>query len=208
MEKFEQQVSVSHYNINSYYTIKRWSSIWYQMNELLACKPHSVLEVGGGIGILKALLQKFNISSTIADIAEDLNPDIVGSVTSLPCDDNSYDAVCAFQVLEHLPFAEFKNSLLELKRVTRKHVILSIPDAKPMVSLEFKIPKLGFRHFSFEIPYSKPPCFNDPEHHWEINRKGTSLHDVIREIKNTGLKITNTYRIKENPYHRFFRLEK
>ena len=46
------------------------------------------------------------------------------------------------------------------------------------------------------------------EHYWEIGKAGYPLQKVIGEMRNAGFKIEKTYRIFENPYHRFFILKK
>jgi len=46
------------------------------------------------------------------------------------------------------------------------------------------------------------------EHYWEIGKAGYPLNRIINEIQRAGFKIEETYRIFENPYHRFFILKK
>jgi len=48
----------------------------------------------------------------------------------------------------------------------------------------------------------------DGQHYWEIGKAGYSLNKIINEIQKTGFKVEKTYRIFENPYHRFFILKK
>ena len=48
----------------------------------------------------------------------------------------------------------------------------------------------------------------DGEHYWEIGKAGYPLNKIIKDIQKTGFKIEKTYRIFENPYHRFFILKK
>ena len=39
----------------------------------------------------------------------------------------TFDAICAFQVLEHLPFAEFETCLANIARRANPHVFVSLP---------------------------------------------------------------------------------
>jgi len=48
----------------------------------------------------------------------------------------------------------------------------------------------------------------DGEHYWEIGKAGYPLSKIINEIQKVGFKVEKTYRIFENPYHKFFILKK
>lgn len=47
----------------------------------------------------------------------------------------------------------------------------------------------------------------DGEHHWEIGKKGYLLKKIIDDLSQKS-KLLKTYRVPENPYHRFFVFEK
>lgn len=199
----QKQVDKKHYDFSSYYTKARWCSIWHQVDEVNRFQPESVLEVGGGLGVFKQTMACFGVPVTVVDIAEDLNPDIVGSVTDLPIKDNSFDVACAFQVLEHLPFENFGPALKELKRVARKAVVISLPDAKTNYGIQLTIPRMGKRNVWFSIPFKRSPVVTN-EHFWEIEQKGYPLAKIISEINNAKFKSIKTYRATDNRYHRFF----
>lgn len=202
---FEKQVNKEHYNFSMYYHKARWCSIWHQVNEVNRFQPDSVLEVGGGLGIFKQTMACFGVPVTIVDIAEDLKPDIVGSVTELPIKDNAFDVACAFQVLEHIPFEMFVPALRELMRVAAKGVVISIPDAKPVYSSQIAFPHYGKKQFWLPRPMAKEvPLPADGEHQWELNRKGYELNKVMNLIRNEGCLIKAQYRVPEHTYHRFF----
>lgn len=202
---FEKQVDRSHYKFGKYYSKERWSSLWHQIDEVLKFEPESVLEVGGGLGIFKHTMSCFSVSVTSVDIAEDLNPDILGSVTELPIENNSFDVTCAFQVLEHLPFKYFAKALGELKRVARQAVVISLPDAKPVYPNSLCLPKMGKFEFSIPKPmvnYKNIPLC--PEHMWEINRPGYRVDNILKVFRVLEFQNVETYRVDRNPYHRFF----
>jgi hypothetical protein len=46
------------------------------------------------------------------------------------------------------------------------------------------------------------------EHYWEIGKAGYPLSKITKYIEKAVFKIIKTYRIFENPYHRFFILKK
>lgn len=203
-----KQVNKDHYEFGSYYTKARWCSIWHQVDEVGRFQPESVLEVGGGVGIFKQTMGCFGVPVTIVDIAEDLEPDIVGSVTALPVKDDAYDVACAFQVLEHIPFESFVPALKELKRVAKKAVVISLPDAIRGYSSQLVLPKLGKRNIWLPRPFTKEvPLPEDGQHKWEVNRTGFKLEKIIEIIEGLEFKTCRNYRVPENTYHRFFVLE-
>jgi ubiquinone/menaquinone biosynthesis C-methylase UbiE len=204
----EKQVDKEHYNFSTYITKKRWISYWHQCDEVLKFDPKKILEVGGGANILKKTLSCFGVKVETCDIAEDLNPDHVGSVTDLPFSDNSYDVACAFQVLEHIPFELFPKAVQELKRCARKGVVISLPYHQPGYPIMFTLPRLGQKHLFFPNFWRwKRPLPEGGEHHWEINR-GESFETVLKEIVEVAGNGVNIYRVPENRYHVFFRFSK
>jgi len=87
----------------------------------------NIINIGGGGH--KHLKQFVNISSyTELDIAG--NPDLkidLDNVFPLPINSNSYDTVICTEVLEHLE--EFHRVFEELLRISKKYIIISVPNA-------------------------------------------------------------------------------
>ncbi len=54
------------------------------------------------------------------DIDLVLNPDYVASVFEMPFNDAQIDVVCAFQMLEHLPYEKSLLAFKEMSRVAKK----------------------------------------------------------------------------------------
>jgi ubiquinone/menaquinone biosynthesis C-methylase UbiE len=50
-----------------------------------------------------------------------------GNVDALPFPDKSFDCVTCLQVIEHLPVHSYHATLRELARVSRKHILISVP---------------------------------------------------------------------------------
>lgn len=140
---FEKQVEKGHYEFSRYMSKSRWCSVWHQLDEVQKLKPNRVLEVGPGPGLFKTVAATFGISVETLDFDPDLKPDHVGSATAMPFDDASYDVVCAFQMLEHLPYEASLQAFGEMARVSRRHVIISLPDARPVWRYQVHIPKFG-----------------------------------------------------------------
>ena len=185
---------------------ERWMSYFRQIDEVLKLKPVNVLEVGVGNGLAAHYLKSCGISVTTLDIERELKPDFVGSVEKMPFDDNSFDAVLCAEVLEHLPFEKFPSALLELKRITKKFVVLSLPHWGWTFKFCLKIPLLPPLKFLWK--FSRILKHKPAEHQWEIGKRRFPLSKVKKEISASGFRILNHYIIFENPYHYFFILEK
>jgi len=202
----DRQVDKSHYAFSAYMDKQRWASVWHQLDEVLRLRPESVLEIGLGTGLFKAAAGAFGLDVKTLDIARDLNPDYVGPADAIPLSDKSMDVVCAFQVLEHMPFDVSLKALGEMERVARKAVVISLPDAKVVWPSTVKIPLLKTHRLTLPHPLFRPKDHVfDGEHYWEINKRGYSLDRVMSAMHDVfpGYQI-RTYRVHENPYHRFF----
>lgn len=97
----------------------------------------NILDVGCGEGIIiyeisqkipRIRIDGLDISSQSIQLAKKLLPDNIffeGDIIKMPFSDNSYNLVIALEVLEHLTEPEL--ALQELKRVTRKYCLISVP---------------------------------------------------------------------------------
>lgn len=101
-------------------------------------KIESVLDVGCGEGFT---LQKFaeegigkrlegiDFQKSAIEIGKKIHPHLklnVGDIYYLPYKDNSFDLVMATEVLEHLE--DPKKALSEIQRVSKKYLLLSVPN--------------------------------------------------------------------------------
>jgi len=101
-------------------------------------KPTSVLDAGCGEGFTLSHFEEKNIGknlegvdflSTAIKIGKKLHPKLAlkqGDIYKLPYKDSQFDLVLCTEVLEHLENPE--KALKELKRVTKKYIILSVPN--------------------------------------------------------------------------------
>ena len=208
-KEMKPQVQPSHYFENTYDSKERFISYWHQMNEITALEPQSVLEVGIGNGLISYYLRQRGFNITTLDIDRQLDPDISGSVIEIPLRDNSFDLVACYEVLEHIHYEKLPQALSELHRVSRRHVILSLPDCNRVYPLYVRIPKLGTLRRLISLPRLNPPQHKfDGEHYWEIGKAGYPVQKVLQDVEKSGFKIMKTYRVFEVPYHHFFVLIK
>lgn len=203
-----KQVEKKYYQWSNYMDRERWVSYYHQISQFHKMKDcSSILEIGAGLGINRKHIEEFlpNVEYKTLDIAEDLHPDYIGSAHKIPLPDKSFDAVVAFEILEHIPFEEFETALAEIKRVARKRVIISLPHFGPPVKFLFKMPFLPELRFAWKIPYYRKHIFNG-QHYWEIGKKGYPV-DKIRNIFKKHFVLEDDFVPFENQYHHFFILK-
>jgi ubiquinone/menaquinone biosynthesis C-methylase UbiE len=190
----------------------RFISYYYQVKFITDFNPGSVLEIGVGNKTLANYLKEHNVPIKTCDFDEKLNPDFVGDIRDLPIKDESFDVVCAFQIIEHIPFEEVGKALDELARVSKKHVIVSVPYTpvhfemiirstftyrlfkKHMISLFFAIEKLS-RFWKY-----------DGQHYWELGKKNFP-RKMLRDLIKQKFRVIEEKRI-DLGYQYFFVLEK
>jgi SAM-dependent methyltransferase len=201
-----KQVDKSHYKFVKYFSKSRWDSIWNQLYEVINLNPERVLEIGPGPGLFKAAATALAVSVETLDIDPELQPDHVASVFEMPFEDGNYDVVCAFQMLEHLPYEQSLLAFKEMCRVANTHVVISLPDASRGWPQTLTIPKIG--RVSFFVPRLRLRLQEhkfDGEHYWEINKAGYALKKIITDLIRSGeVELMKTFRTTENSYHRFF----
>jgi SAM-dependent methyltransferase len=207
MSSFRPQVAPAHYQSSAYATKERFINYWHQIDEVLRLQPASVLEVGIGSGFVQRYLRERGISIHTADADARLQPDTLAVLPKLSFADGEFDVVCCFEVLEHLPFDLFAECVRELKRVARRWVLVSLPDVTPYarLSIEWGFKRHLLRRF-FDLKQVRPPQnrFNG-EHYWEIGKQGFPLERVLRAIRDQGFLDLSSFRIEEDPWHRFLR---
>jgi len=201
-----KQAGREHYEFRNYATKNRIMSRFYQMQYIHAIGPKTVLDIGPGDNYLKDNLRRgFDVKTL--DIEKDNRPDIVGSVEDLPLKEESFDLVCCFEVLEHLPFNRFEKCLRQLQRVSRGSVLLSLPYARIDLRASFKLPLLPEVRWRCPIPLFFRKHRLVGAHYWEMGKAGYSegrLRDIISKyffIREFMIPYENTY----NAFYRLFK---
>jgi len=190
------QVDKQHYFTNEYLSRDRFIVLQEQLKICLESGGNSFLEIGPGPGFLTQLLRHLGKTVTTLDYDHALTPDIVASVLAIPSPADTFDAVVAFQVLEHLPFINLTTALSEMNRVSRKKVIFSVPDHEglQLLSNEIKLtlfgrPLISYRGF---LPIYKG-ISNPKEHYWELGCAGVTEEKVLRSVDSAELICLKSY---------------
>jgi len=204
------QVEAAHYDADGYDALYRWVSYWYQLREVRRLGGGRVLEIGVGNGTVSAALAREGLAVTTLDFDARLGPDVCGDVRRLPFPAKEFDVVLCAQVLEHLPFGEFTDLLVEIGRVSVRHAVVTLPCScagvfvVPTVLGAATAPKLAFR-----LPLPNWLCrLLFRQHEWEIGRFRYPPKKVRRAIRAAGWRIMREFDPVLNTYHRFFVLEK
>jgi hypothetical protein len=200
------QVPSDHYSATGYDEWHRWVSYWYQIRAAMRAAPSSVLEIGVGTRVVSHYLtERLAYDVTTFDFDASLSPHVVGDVRELEQHfaPDTFDCVCAFQVLEHLPYEDFLPTLTQLNRVARRSVLISLPHWGAI--LQFRIRVLRLRWcLVWGRKFTPPHTWTfDGEHYWEIGTRGYALKKVIRDIRQV-LDIERHYFCPDYPYHYFF----
>lgn len=156
------------------------------LEEIRKRNPKTILDVGCGEGFtldliekegIKAKLEGVDFLKTAIDIGKKERPHLnlkVGTIYDLPYKDNTFDMVICSEVLEHLE--DPKKALDELQRVTKKYVVLSVPN-EPWFMLANFLRGKNWSRFG-----------NDIEHinHWTVwaFKKFVSTKFYILSVRN------------------------
>jgi ubiquinone/menaquinone biosynthesis C-methylase UbiE len=203
------QVDAATHYTRRYMTLPRMITHWHQANEVTRTTPSGgeVLEIGPGSGHTTWLLRQWGYAVTTLDFDPKVSADIVGDVTRLPLQDGAVDCVIAAEVLEHIPFEEFEVALRELRRVSRKSVIVTLPAPFLGISALWNWPLLEPRGLFIGVPYVVKHAFNG-EHYWELGKRGYGVRKISRKITESGLRIVRAFRPPPSLYCYFFVCER
>ena len=92
----------------------------------------SVLDVGGRTALLRSFLPHDAVQLVDVESSDERGL-VLGSGAALPFQDASFDAVCAFDTLEHVPPPLRRAFVRECARVAKRWVLLAGPYEAPRV---------------------------------------------------------------------------
>ena len=197
-----------------------WLSYFHQVNEVLkhCTKGSRILEIGPGNFFTTDVLRRLRLEVVTLDMDPESSADLICDVRYLNLEARSFDVTCAFQVLEHVPFADFRGILAKLCAATRRACILSLPEPGLEIGAFFKMshdlmPR-WFRRFGEAVSLSAKFCYPTqqvpsplPGHQWTVGRRGFSRRNIEREINAAGFRIVRRFNPPLSMYFLFYILE-
>lgn len=205
-----------------------------QIYLVLKLKSKKVLEIGVGSGFVTSNLKRYCDITTV-DKDKNLKPDIVIDISNSKAlrmfEDNSFDLILLCEVLEHIPYNKLREIFMSLNRISKKYILISVPDQSNYLNLTLfkhgfenilfsflisnikrftlifnKIAK-SFNDFHYKIIKSKRKFNFDGSHYWELGIDKYSEKTFKRELlRHFSLVVDG--RIRENPWHHFFLLKR
>ena len=178
------QVTTENYNFSSYATRERWLSYRFQISLVLEKQPKSVLVIGVGDSIVVDILKKFIPKVETFDFDPELKPDICGDIVDIEnLVSEKYDVIVCCQVLEHLPYSNFKPVLNQIYNLTDT-LIMSLPYGHlRFFDIKIKLPKFPRFSLSLIVPKFLENYKFNGQHYWEVGTKGYSKSKVYRDMK-------------------------
>lgn len=170
--------------------------------DLIPDDVQSLLDVGCGDGrIINRLNGKYekicglDISQKALEHVK--TPKVQGSLEELPFLDNSFDILICCEVLEHLPYPVYKKAIKEMERVSKKYILISVPNNENLGSRMIKCPKCGcsshiWRHLRSFNKEKLKTLFND----FEIQKTKNHLAEQFIFV-DTFLKIKRCLNINQ-----------
>ncbi len=205
---YTPQVDARHYRGRAYSSAERWNSYFHQIEGVQKTSAQSLLEVGPGPGVVTRELTARGYRVTTLDIAEDLHPDVVGSVTDIPLPDRSVDLVLAAEVLEHLRTEDLPKALQEIHRVCRMGAVISLPRPGYVFLWSMKIPLFPEMSVAIKLPFFWEQHVFTGEHYWELGKRGTSVAWFVEQARRAGLALSEESWHRDDPAHHFFRFSR
>ena len=164
-----------------------WHNYWWQQKlmENIIKKDEHLLEIGVGTGFAANYLKSKGFNITTLDIDPSKKPDIVANIATYNFDRN-YDHILCFEVLEHLPFSDFKTVLLNIHMHCRGFLFMSIPRNEYIFfSIDIKLKRFR-KTFTWRMLHKK---ILSHYHQWEVDYGGITISKVESVILDAGYEI-------------------
>ncbi len=205
---------------------RRFSSTYLQVKSVtdIGDNVASILEVGPGSGYFASITKLLEYDVTTTDIKSRNNPDYLGDFRELKIS-TTFDMVVAFEVLQHIPYSEFRSSLTKLRDLSNRYVLISLPASVHSFGLSINLPSLisprrlglawlrGTHSMYVNWEWPRKKYYPESEwsdrsdywnpHYWEVGRKEYPRSNVLKEIRQCGLKIL-WHKYNQNYTHHLF----
>lgn len=201
----ERALKRPEYFSNHYFSMVQLTSHAQQIHDINALNPVSVLEIGIGNGFTSSFLRLAGHDITTADINDDLEPDYVAPLAELPglMKGRQFDLVACCEVLEHMPWDEFENSISTMRQLSPR-LYLTLPNYAKFFGFSgfLDIPRI--RRLMNVGAYLPIPRKISPEHFWEVGTSRENSARAIKAILRRYYPRVRDYSYRLNRYHHAF----
>lgn len=184
-----------------YYSEKRITHQWLQVDLLKHLPVQRVLEIGPYFGLVTAMLASAGYRVTTLDI--EAQSQGIGSERHIQTDIRDvdaaaiqgFDAILCCETLEHIDWQKLDSVLERLAAAGAPWLILSVPYEGLQFAFEFYVNRLRwrrrshFRKFRFLKRFFVRSETEWEAHKWEIGYRGHSLKALVRKLERAGFQI-------------------
>lgn len=203
----EKYLDRTEYFNEAYFSLPQLFSFSHQIHLIHSLNPKNILEIGIGNGFVSNFLKNAGYKVTTADINPALEPDIVAPILDLRNEiEEGFDLVVCCEVLEHMPFELFVESIRVISDIG-DNCLITLPRYKRRWGFNglLDLPNVPIRGFNinFSIPFYKKKL-QDSAHFWEVGyNKQTSREALLEHLKCNFDEVINGF-FHLNPYHEYF----
>lgn len=155
----------------------RWDLYWMQqmLIQKYAKPDETFIEIGPGTGFLSNYLKNRGFNILTLDLDPDKKPDIVADIVKYMFD-KPVDNILAFEIFEHLEYAEFETVLGNLREACKHLLFVSLPINKYQIFRGI----ISFLKWNFDWGIYLPKNrLTAKYHHWEYNYRKYSGKFII-----------------------------
>jgi SAM-dependent methyltransferase len=183
---------------HAYYSEKRITHQWLQLDLVGRLKVKRVLEVGPYYGLVTAMLANAGYEVTTLDIGPPMSSlgataHIAADLTALdPERIRGFDAILCCETLEHLAWSKVDGVLAAFAASRVPYLVLSVPYEGAQIAWNFYANAHAIRHrmhtrwFRFLQKFKVASETDIDAHKWEIGYKGYSLAALTEKVSANG----------------------
>jgi hypothetical protein len=210
----EELINKQHYFDRKYLRRERLFSFIEQIELIkkFTAPEDNLLEIGVGNGFINLFVKNMlGMKYASVDINASLQPDIVDDISQPKVlKPKTYDVVCCFEVLEHLPIEQSRLAVTNMLEIARNYVLLSVPDMRYFIRLSTTVfgtlPLSLGKLISFPRIRRRENTFG-ADHVWEIGIRKSGIRynpDYVSKMLFENKTLIRDYRCAEVPWHHFY----
>jgi SAM-dependent methyltransferase len=149
-----------------YYEAYDWNAVHREnvepiikaLSEVIPVDVGSIVDIGCGNGIITTELSKnynvLGVDRSEGALAHLKTEKLQASCDNIPLADLSFDLVLSTELLEHLEDSVFEKTLREFPRISRRYIIITVPNNENLEKYLLKCPGCGYEfNRSYHLRY-------------------------------------------------------